>query len=166
MPLFSQNVLTQVAGSSPILAQEVVYGQKGYWNVQVSNVAVGVAPALPIDLTGTTITARIIRREITNLVQSARTGWTFNIASYTTATPTPIDITVNVVSASQGLLTVVIDETTWNVLSSDPELNISSVNPVAFTGNIKIEFPANGQIPVSDTIIFLLFLVRSDGVTN
>jgi hypothetical protein len=60
----------------------------------------------------------------------------------------------------------VIDESAWSVLSTDPELDINAVNPVGFSGNIKISIPASGSTPAQDLIIFLLFLIRSDGVTN
>jgi hypothetical protein len=29
-----------------------------------------------------------------------------------------------------------------------------------------VSFPASGSTPADDTIIFLLFLIRSDGITN
>ena len=32
-------------------------------------------------------------------------------------------------------------------------------------GRVKVSFPASGGTPADDMIIFLLFLVRSDGIT-
>jgi hypothetical protein len=55
---------------------------------------------------------------------------------------------------------------TWSVLSTDTELDINANNPVGFSGNIKIAIPASGSTPAKDLIVFLLFIVRSDGVTN
>ena len=80
--------------------------------------------------------------------------------------PSPVSLTIVNENASAGVFTLVIDESTWGVISSDPELNISATNPVCFSGRIKISFPATGSNPAQDQIIFLLFLVRSDGVVN
>ena len=62
--------------------------------------------------------------------------------------------------------TLVIDESAWSVISTDPQLDINATDPVAFSGRIKIGYPAVGSTPAQDSIIFLLFLVRSDGVVN
>ena len=120
---------------------------------------------MPIDLTGATIDAQIIRRQISNLVDT-RYGLSFDIADYTVSTPTAVNLTItNRVDAS-GLFTLVIDESTWSVISTDPQLDINATDPVAFSGRIKIGYPAVGTTPAQDSIIFLLFLVRSDGVVN
>ena len=65
-----------------------------------------------------------------------------------------------------GLFTLVIDEETWNNVTNDPGFNIDAQNPVCFTGRLKVNFPAQGSQPEYDEIIFLLFLVTTDGVTN
>jgi hypothetical protein len=65
-----------------------------------------------------------------------------------------------------GKFTLVIDQDSWDVVAGDPELDISATSPVCFSGRVKIEFPASGGTPEDDSIIFLLFLVRSDGVVN
>ena len=57
-----------------------------------------------------------------------------------------------------------IDDSAWSLISSDPDLKIDAVNPAGFSGRIKVSFPASGGTPQDDSIIFLLFLVRSDGV--
>jgi hypothetical protein len=79
---------------------------------------------------------------------------------------------------SQGTFTVVIDDETWDLvgrdslqitysgLPGDPDLNINANDPACFTGRIKISFPQVGNQPAYDTVVFLLFLVASDGVYN
>ena len=159
MAKFSKNTLTQVSGfDNPIIAGELVYNQKTFWNLSFAT------DGTPVDLTGATITAQILRREISDL-QDTRYGLTFNIADYT-PTPTPVTLTITNRSDASGLFTLVIDESAWGVIASDPELNIAVNNCVAFSGRIKISFPVSGTTPANDNIIFLLFLVRSDGVVN
>ena len=161
MALFSKNTLTQISGfDNQIIAGELVYNQKTFWNLVFTN----SATCLPLDLTGATVTAQIIRRQISN-VQDTRYGLSFDIADYVPE-PDAVDLTISNFVEENGAFTLVIDESTWDVISSDPELNISAVNPVAFSGRIKISMPVQGTTPAEDNIIFLLFLVRSDGVTN
>ena len=159
MALFSKNTLTQVSGfDNQIISGELVYNQKTFWNLTFTS------GGLPVDLTGATINAQIIRREVSNLTDT-RYGLSFTIADYV---PEPSSVTLTIVNenATAGVFTLVIDESAWGIISSDPELNISATNPVAFSGRIKISFPASGSTPAQDSIIFLLFLVRSDGVVN
>jgi hypothetical protein len=160
MAVFNKNTLAQVSGfDNPILAGELVYNQKTYWNVTLQR-----SDGTPIDLTGASIDAQIIRRSVTNIVDT-RNGLTFDIADYTPA-PTPVNLTVTNIVNGAGQFTLVIDESAWSVISSDPQLDISASNCVGFSGRIKIAFPAVGATPADDSILFLLFLVRSDGVTN
>lgn len=160
MALFSKNTLTQVSGfDNQIISGELVYNQKTFWNLALATAGV------PIDLTDATIDAQIIRRQISNLVDT-RYGLSFDIADYTVSTPTAVTLTItNRVDAS-GSFTLVIDESAWSVISTDPQLDINATDPVAFSGRIKIGYPASGSTPAQDSIIFLLFLVRSDGVVN
>jgi hypothetical protein len=65
-----------------------------------------------------------------------------------------------------GQFTLVIDSSTWSLQDADAQLDINAAAPVGFSGNIKIAVPAAGNTPAYDYIIFLLFLVRSDGVVN
>lgn len=116
----------------------------------------------PVDLTGTTISASIVRRSVSNLVDT-RNGLSFDVANYT-PTPTPISLTIaNQVNAN-GSFTLIIDDSAWSLITTDPELDIDAVDPACFTGRIKISFPASSPTPAQDNIIFLMFLVRSDGV--
>lgn len=163
MAKFANNTLTQVAGfDGQILAQELVYNQKDFWNMTWSSTIDGVVT--PTNLTSVTISAQIIRRTITDL-QDGRFGLEFNISDYT-PTPTAISLTVTNVDGPAGKFTIVIDDDAWGVMASDPELDISVNNPVCFSGRIKLSFPSVGTIPAFDEQIFLLFLIRSDGVVN
>ena len=157
--LFSKNTLTQISGfDNPIIAGELVYAQKTFWNLTFANEGV------PVDLTGATISAQILRRNVSNLVDT-RYGLSFDIADYLPE-PTPVTLTITNRTDASGLFTLVLDESAWSVIAGDAQLDISAVNPVAFSGRIKISFPVSGTTPAQDSIIFLLFLVRSDGVVN
>jgi len=159
MAIFNKNTLAQVSGfDNPIIAGELVYNQQTYWNLVFSS------NGTPVDLTGATIDASIIRRAVTN-IHDSRYGLTFDIADYT-PTPTAVTLTISNLNATAGTFTLVIDESAWGVISSDPQLDINAENCVGFSGRIKISFPASGSTPAQDSIIFLLFLVRSDGVVN
>lgn len=157
MALFSKNTITQVSGfDNPLITGELVYNQSTYWNlVFTSNNA-------PVDLTGATISAQIVRRTVTNL-QDTRNGLSFDIGNYS-PTPTPVSLTITNRNDVAGAFTLVIDDSAWSLITSDPELYINAVDPVCFSGRIKISFPAGGGNPADDGIIFLMFLVRSDGI--
>ena len=157
MALFSKNTLYQISGfDNPIISGELVYNQKTYWNLAMANAGV------PVNLTGATIDAQIIRREVTNLVDT-RYGLSFDISNYNPE-PAPVTMTISNRNDAAGSFTLVIDDSTWSLISSDPELDINAENPVCFTGRIKMSFPAVSPTPAEDNIVFLMFLVRSDGV--
>ena len=159
MAIFNKNTLAQVSGfDNPLLAGELVWNQKTYWNLSFTNTSTG----LPIDLTGATITASIVRRQLSN-VQDTRNGLTFDIADYT-PTPTTIPLTISNISAANGSCTLVIDGAAWSLINSDPQLEINATSPVGFSGRVMVSFPAVGSTPADDSVIFLLFIVRSDGV--
>jgi hypothetical protein len=159
MAIFSKNVLNQVSGfDNPILAGELVYNQNTFWNLSFTNSNSG----LPLDLTGATITAQIVRRNVSN-IQDTRYGLTFDIADYT-PTPTPITLTISNRVDAAGTCTLVIDSTAWGLMSTDVQLEINAQNCVGYSGRVKVSFPATGTTPADDSIIFLLFLVRSDGI--
>ena len=157
MALFSKNTITQVSGfDNPLITGELVYNQATYWNLVFTN---GVNP---VNLTGATISAQIVRRTVTNL-QDTSNGLSFDIGNYST-TPTPVTLTITNRNDLAGAFTLVIDDSAWSLITSDPELYINAVDPVCFSGRIKISFPAGGGNPADDGIIFLMFLVRSDGI--
>ena len=159
MAVFNKNTLTQVSGfDNPIIAGELVYEQKIFWNLTFS------ANDLPVDLTGATIDAQIIRRELSN-VSDSRTGLTFDIKNYV-PTPTAIPLTITNRVNATGQFTLVIDDSSWSLVDDDTQLEINSPNGAGFSGRIKIGFPVQGTTPAQDSIIFLLFLVRSDAIVK
>lgn len=106
MAKFSQNTLVQVAGfDGQILAQELVYDQKDFWNFSwstiVSYAGGWTANTTPVDLTGATINATIIRRAITDFHDS-RTGLDFTIQDYPAV---PLVATVTATEATDDTLT-------------------------------------------------------------
>ncbi len=252
MAKFSQNTLNQVAGfDGQIIAQELVYDQKDFWNLNIASDLIytggWVTGSTPVDLTGATIDAQIIRRAITNF-RDSRTGLDFQINDYplvppvavvtaseatddtftcdtvellyigkpiqftgtvfggvainttyyvltiptantftisatsggptfslTSATgsmkantikPSPINLPVSNIVNAAGTFTITIDDDTWGLIAGDPDLDINATDPACFTGRIKISFPAVGSQPAYDEVVFLLFLVASDGVIN
>ena len=161
MAIFNKNSLRQVSGfDNQIIAGELVYNQATYWNLTLT----ATGTELPIDLTGATISASIIRRQLSN-VRDSRYGLTFDIADYSPP-PSAVNLTITNKVDVAGTFTLVIDEGAWGVIASDPQLDINAENCVGFSGRIKISYPASGSTPAQDLIIFLLFLVRSDGVIN
>lgn len=159
MPIFSKNVITQVSGfDNPLLSGELVYNQHTYWNLAMTS------QGSPVDLTGATINAQIVRREVSNLTDT-RNGLSFDIGNYS-PTPTPVTLTIANRVDANGTFTLVIDDSAWSVIAGDPELQINLNDCVCFSGRIKISFPAGGSNPQDDLIIFLMFLMRSDGIVN
>jgi hypothetical protein len=168
MAVFNKNTLTQVSGfDNQIIAGELVYNQKTYWNITLGN---NTNPCdcngtvTPVNLTGATISAQIIRRQLSD-VKDSRYGLTFNISNIDPA-PTPVNLTITNRDDATGTFTLVINQNTWDVIAGDPELDINDVNPVGFSGKILISFPASGSTPANDMIVFLLFLIRSDAIVN
>lgn len=164
MAKFSKNTISQVSGfDNPVIAGELVYNQRTYWNLTLTS-ADSEGVQQPIDLTGVTLDAQIIRRTVSNLTDT-RNGLVFDIGDFE-PTPDPIPLTISNVVESAGSFTVTIDDTAWDLLDTDAELDISVNNPVCFSGRIKISFPANDPTPAEDNIIFLMYLVRSDGIVK
>ena len=160
MAVFNKNSITQVSGfDNPCITGELVYEQQTYWNLVITDEA-----NLPVDLTGCTIDAQIIRRQLSN-VKDTRYGLSFDITNFTPP-PTAIPLTITNVIDVDGSFTLVIDNNSWDLVDSDAQLAINSVNGAGFSGRIKISFPIVGSQPAEDNIIFLLFLVRSDGIVK
>lgn len=160
MAVFNKNSLTQVSGfDNPIISGELVFEQQTFWNLTITDEG-----GNPVDLTGATIDAQIVRRTLTN-VQDTRYGLSFDIGNYT-PTPTPITLTITNRVNADGEFTLVIDDNSWSLVDTDTEMAINSVNGAGFSGRIKISFPQSGSTPPEDNIIFLFFIVRSDGVVK
>jgi hypothetical protein len=159
MAIFNKNTLLQVSGfDNEIIAGELVWQQKTYWNITLT----AADGTTPIDLGGASIDAQIVRRAVSN-IQDTRNGLSFEIANFE-PNPTPVVLSIMNRSDATGFFTLVINDYAWDLINSDPELNINAVDCVGFSGRIKIGFPANSSNPQDDSIIFLLFLVRSDGI--
>jgi hypothetical protein len=100
MAKFTQATLNQVAGfDAQILAQELIYDQKDFWNFSWATITSYVSGwqtgTTPIDLTGATINAQIVRRAITDFHDS-RTGLDFRIRDY------PLIPAVTIVTATEA----------------------------------------------------------------
>lgn len=161
MAVFNKNSLTQVSGfNNPIIAGELVWNQQTYWNLTLT----GEDNITPIDLTGATIDAQIVRRTITN-VKDTRNGLTFDIGNYT-PTPTAIPLSITNRNNAAGSFTLLINDSSWGLIASDIEMRIDSANGAGFSGRIKIGFPTVGPTPAEDNIIFLFFIVRSDAIVQ
>jgi hypothetical protein len=124
MAKFSQYTLNQVGGfDGQVLAQELVYAQKDFWNFAwVSNVTSSNGwdtTSTPMNLTGATITANIIRRQVTGR-KDTRCGLDLTIEDY----PTPAAITT--VSASSS--------TNYFTAADTGQMFVDE--PVRFTGNV------------------------------
>jgi hypothetical protein len=159
MAVFNKNTLTQVSGfDNQIIAGELVWDQRTFWNLALTN------EQGPIDLTGASINAQIIRRQLSN-VRDSRYGLSFDISDYNPQ-PSAILLTITNRNDVSGSFTLVIDSDAWDLMANDPELEIQDVDGVGFSGRIKISFPQNGSTPANDLIVFLLFLVRSDAIVK
>lgn len=159
MAVFNKNTLTQVSGfDNQIIAGELVWNQKTFWNLALTN------EAGPINLSNALIDAQIVRRQLSN-VRDSRYGLAFDISDYN-PTPDPIPLTITNRNDPNGSFTLVIDSDAWDLISTDPELEIQDKDGVGFSGRIKIEFLPDGDNPANDLIIFLLFLVRSDAIVK
>ena len=160
MAVFNKNSLYQVSGfDNPIITGELVYQQRTFWNLSITN-----TDGDPVDLTGATIDAQIIRRVLSN-VKDSRYGLTFDIADFNPP-PSPIPLTIANLEPEVGTFTLVIDADTWDLVGTEAAMEINGVNGEGFSGRIKISFPVIGANPIEDNIIFLLFIVRSDGIVK
>jgi hypothetical protein len=145
---------------NPIIAGELVWQQRTFWNLALT----GEDNVTPVNLTGATIDAQIVRRTLSN-VKDTRYGLSFDIGNYT-PTPTPINLSIANRNDALGQFTLLIDDSSWGLISSDVSLAINDVNGAGFSGRIKISFPAVGSSPAEDNIIFLFFIVRSDAIVK
>jgi hypothetical protein len=148
MAKFSQYTLTQVAGfDGQVLAQELVWNQKDFWNMawsaSTSTNGGWNTTSTPIDLTGATINAQIIRRQILNL-KDGRTGLEFQIVDYPL-----VALIQNVTQTSSVDNTMVCNDT--NLLFID--------QPVRFTGSVFGGVAINTTYYVKSIITQNLFTI-------
>ena len=84
--------------------------------------------------------------------------------------PVPISLPITNRVDADGTFTLTIDDATWGVIMGDPDLDINAVEPACFSGRLKISFPSivigTTTQPAYDQVVFLLFLINSDGVVN
>jgi hypothetical protein len=135
----------------------------------------------PIQFTGTvfggvaintTYYVLTIPTSTTFTISATSGGPTFGLTTGTgsmkanTIKPTPVSLPITNIVAVDGTFTMTIDDDTWGIIAGDPDLDINATDPACFTGRIKMSFPAVGTQPAYDEIVFLLFLVASDGVVN
>lgn len=166
MARFSKSTLTQIAGfDGQILAEEIYYGVDNYWNITVTN---GATPAVPLNLTGWNFKLRLIRRSVDDIVDCRGTGIELiNLQPVPGATEMNLDANVNVISAAQGQLRMLINDTFFSQLQ--PVLD--TIAPPVYTGYLGMELPATGTIgnpnyiPAQQKKILLCFIVRSDGIS-
>ena len=139
----------------------------------------------PVQFAGTVIGGVAINT--TYYVKEIPTATTFSISAtssgatlvLTTATgsmsmnkidPTPVSLTISNRVDADGTFTMTIDDATWGVITGDPDLDINATEPACFSGRLKLSFPQKviGAItqPAYDQVVFLLFLINSDGVVN
>ena len=106
MAKFTQATLNQVAGfDAQVLAQNLIYNQKDFWNFEWSTITSYTSGwqtgTTPVDLTGATINAQIVRRAIVDY-QDSRTGLDFKIYDYPLV---PLITTITLTEASTDTLT-------------------------------------------------------------
>ena len=148
---FTQYTLNQVAGfDNQILAQQLVYNQQDFWNLVwsvqgTSTSGWNIGGGTPIDLTGATINAQIIRRDIVNL-EDSRTGLNFDIVDY--PFPAPIT-TISATSATDNTLTCL--DTTQMFIGQ----------PVQFTGTVFGNVAINTTYYVKTIITATTFTISA-----
>jgi hypothetical protein len=125
MAKFTQATLNQVAGfDAQVLAQNLIYNQKDFWNFEWSTVTSYTSGwqtgTTPVDLTGATINATIVRRAITDY-QDSRTGIDFKIYDYPLV---PLITTITQTSSSPDILTCT---TTADLFVDQPVRFVGSV---------------------------------------
>lgn len=157
MAKFSQNTLNQVGGfDGQVLAQELVYNQRAFWNLSWATITNYIngwqSGTTPVDLTGATISAEIIRRSITNF-RDSRTGLDFTITDYPL-----VSIITNVTSSDDSTNTFTCDST--------KELYVGM--PVQFKGNVFGNVSINTTYYIKEIItdnIFTISFTRGSGPT-
>ena len=150
MAKFSQNTLNQVGGfDGQVLAQELVYNQKDFWNLAWSNITSYPSGwqtgTTPINLTGATIDATIIRRAITNF-RDSRTGYDFTITDY------PLVSKITTITAST---------TGTNLFTCDSTRELFVGMPIQFRGTVFGGISINTTYYVKEVVTDTTFSVSA-----
>jgi len=125
MAKFTQATLNQVAGfDAQVLAQNLIYNQKDFWNFEWSTITSYTSGwttgTTPVNLTGATINAQIVRRAIVDY-QDSRTGIDFKIYDY------PLVPLITTITAS---------ETTNDTFTCTSTEELFVDQPVQFVGSV------------------------------
>jgi hypothetical protein len=125
MAKFTQATLNQVGGfDAQVLAQNLIYNQKDFWNFEWSTVTSYTSGwqtgTTPVDLTGATINAQIVRRAIVDY-QDSRTGIDFSIYDY------PLVPLITTITAA---------ETTNDTFTCTSTADLFVDQPVQFVGQV------------------------------
>lgn len=150
MAKFSQNTLNQVAGfDGQILAQNLIYNQKDFWNFAWNNITSYVSGwqtgTTPVNLAGATISAQIIRRAITDYHDS-RTGLDFQIRDY------PLVPAVAVITATSSV---------DNTFTCDTTDLLYLNKPIRFTGTVFGSVAINTTYYVKSIITSTTFTIST-----
>lgn len=148
MAKFTQATLNQVAGfDAQVLAQNLIYNQKDFWNFNWSTITSYTSGwttgTTPVDLTGATIDAQIIRRAIVDY-QDSRTGIDFSIYDY------PLVSLITDISATT---------TTTNILTCTDTSDMFVGMPVRFTGVVFGGVAINTTYYVKEIITSTTFTI-------
>jgi hypothetical protein len=162
MARFTKNTISQIGGFSDlVLAEELLYGTNQYWDLTITDDSTGE----PIDLTGWTAEAKVIRRAIT-AIEETRNG--IDIQGLTqSSTATEVDMTsgINFYNPQAGKVRFIIDD----ALFTDASSIVDTATPPVYTGYLQLILPGVGTSGSSDYIpaikkkILLMFIIRSDG---
>jgi hypothetical protein len=125
MAKFTQATLNQVAGfDAQVLAQNLIYNQKDFWNFEWSTVTSYTSGwqtgTTPVDLTGATINATIVRRAIVDF-QDSRTGIDFKIYDY------PLVPLITTITSA---------ESTTDTFTATTTIDLFIDQPVQFVGTV------------------------------
>ena len=155
MAKFSQNTLNQIGGfDGQVLAQELIYNQRDFWNFEWANITSYPSGwqtgTTPMNLVGATISAQIIRRQLTNF-RDSRTGFDFQINDY----PIIAKIT-NVTATTTGT----------NIMTCDSTAEMFENMPVKFTGVVFGGVAINTVYYVKEIITANTFTISATRDSN
>ena len=153
MAKFTQATLNQVAGfDAQVLAQNLIYNQKDFWNFEWSAITSYTSGwqtgTTPVDLTGATIDATIVRRAIVDY-QDSRTGIDFKIYDYPLVNLITTVTQITLTGGVYGIFTC----------TSTAELFVGQ--PVRFEGSVFSDVALNTTYYVATIISDTTFTITS-----